>query len=223
MHIIVQFLNGNADHTITSASGRIQQRFGGAAHCSIVTVPFANRLAAHTIELPLRNALVGANAESRIYLRGHGSWQFATLGGWTATQVAATLMANGLHQARVISVTGCAAGRGAESGKPKSVAQLDHAEELAAATQAIQHSAQSFAGLLHASPILCLVPHIRHIRLTARTQYVDVDEAGHVRVVTGSGHGSLKPGQAGARHTKVVFYWEGNTQRVRWALEDGAH
>ncbi len=113
--LIVQFLSGSGDHTITRGSQAINthgKELGISS--SIVTILKSSnvfRTFSKASASDLEQAMQRLSALSRVYLRGHGDWGSQKIGDWGPHNVADLLADSGMPQVRVVSVTGCELGR----------------------------------------------------------------------------------------------------------------
>ncbi|MCI0699991.1 MAG: C80 family cysteine peptidase [Planctomycetia bacterium] len=140
----------------------------------------------------LTAALGKLDKHSRLYLIGHGNWKAQTLGGDTADTWATTLVNGGLPQIKLVSVTGCQAGR-----------DLGSADDLR-----VLSSADSFASKLHAKLGALGVK----VDLYARAYKVRIRSGGQGQV-RGS---KTTEGTYQRANSKILFTWEGAKQVRKW-------
>lgn len=215
-NVIVEFLSGSGDDTITTGTARLKRRVN-APDDQVVTIsqcgprPFGMSRATRR---ELGTALGALTTQSRLYLRGHGDWQARTLGGWLAHEVAGALALCQLRLSpALISVTGCRCARalapGAEGKSFSGYKERHDAENVL-----LEISTHSFAGLLHGA--------LRKHGITSPVY-------GRIYTVTvvGEGDEDLSPGQKitatpsgderhHRRHSKIMFTWNGATQQQQW-------
>jgi hypothetical protein len=165
----------------------------------------------------LAEAGLGIGRKTRVYLVGHGHWQFMTLGGRSVDEVAAFLSA--FPQLFWVNVLGCSLGR----------------EVDASGSALVGQSNSSFAGWLH---YLLRYPHGIKAVVVARVRVVRAWTRSYLigeGVTPGSavfnewlGRKAAElldrdgPGQAGQlahklQHNKLAFFWENDRQVKKWA------
>jgi hypothetical protein len=214
--VIVQFLTGAGDDIITTGTNRMRVRLG-IANDHVATVGFC---AARPFGMPLvteqalTTALGFLTGQSRLYLRGHGDWEHARLGGWSAREVAAALFKCGLViSPQMISVTGCQCARAVAPGAEGKSFSNYH-ERSGAEVVLLERSTHSFAGQLHSrlcprgitSPV-----HGRVYTLTVVGGDDDDLESGQKITATPSGQEKHH-----RRHSKIRFDWNGGNPTQSW-------
>jgi hypothetical protein len=216
--VIVQFLTGAVDDVITTGTNRMRVRLG-IPHDHVATVNFC---AARPFGMPLlteqavTTALGYLTGQSRLYLRGHGDWEHARLGGWSAREVAGALLKCGLAiSPQMISVTGCQCARAVAQGAEGKSFSSYH-ERTQAEVVLLERSTFSFAGQLHSRLCARGITSPVHGRIYTLT-VVGADneddlESGQKITATPSGQEKHH-----RRHSKIRFDWNGGYPTQTWA------
>lgn len=130
--------------------------------------------------------------QSRIYMIGHGNWQAQTLGGDTAQTWANTFIACGMPQVKLVSITGCQAGR-----------DFGSTDQLR-----VTEDANSFASQFHQ---LLGAAGVR-ISVYARAYKVRIRSGG----AEGTRGSKFTEGAHHRPNSKILFTWQGGSQVRRW-------
>jgi hypothetical protein len=210
--IIVQFLEGVGDTEIKDGSQAMNTRAANAGLSSSVVSVRASSSLLHTFSQKdkdvLTNAFNNFPTDSRVYIRGHGDWESQKVGRWSADKVADFLVECGMPAVRLISITGCELGR----------------DKGSANDTRVRTSMNSFASKFH---VRLKKKHKIKTVVYARIYCVGV-------ALASQGH---DPGDVGMKgtfnkdddwetwdegagrnrvHSKLKFYWDGNTQKRVW-------
>lgn len=147
----------------------------------------------------LSNAIRPLTAESRLYVRGHGSWQSQTVGGVDAQTWAKTLLDAGLPRVRLISIGACQAGR--DLGTSDACRILNSADSFASKFHAFLREMAQYELIVYA--------RIYAVRVRSGTQ-------GGASI--GQKHtGGPEIGSENKRpKSKLRFSWNGGRQRREW-------
>jgi hypothetical protein len=193
-------VQAKSDATITLGSGNLQIKATNKGIPTVlVNLPLAGEDGYHKKMDELSDALSPLTGNSRLYIRGHGSWKNQTVGKVDAKTWARTLLNAGLPKVAIISICACQAGRDLGSSD---------------ATRVVL-SADSFASQFH-----------KHLKDMAN--YELIVYARVYKVIVGAGNlapvGVKKTGDKNAgvapthdrQHSKLRFSWEGGKQQRDW-------
>lgn len=197
--LILQF---NPDATISNGTeGMAKKAKAKGLTCAVVTVAGRDGTITELEKKKVKFALSMLFPPIRLYIRGHGGWKSQKIGGWSAAQVAELLKKSDLPQVLTVSVTGCQLGR-------------DMASDSDA--HRVQHSIDSFGSQLHQLiKDECGIKTNLHARIYKVGTYGPKEgseaKMGRKGAFGPSGFKLKQP------QSKLVFYWDGETQRRKWA------
>jgi len=145
----------------------------------------------------------------RVYLIGHANWLSHRIGIWSSEEVADLLSAAGFSGHGVISLIGCEAALNLDDEYPPAVE--DWEESLATKLHFHLKRKHSIAAVIHA--------RIKPVGVFSDLHKDKFENPRDFAGLRGRKFVLLKDDVRSNKHpeTKLVFYWEGETQKRRWA------